>query len=51
MPHENSVTSWIDGIKTGDGSDIQRLWDRYFARSVRLAGARLPAHRRRSFDE
>jgi DNA-directed RNA polymerase specialized sigma24 family protein len=47
----NSVTSWIDGVKAGDGSDIHRLWDRYFERLVRLAGARLPAHGRRSFDE
>jgi DNA-directed RNA polymerase specialized sigma24 family protein len=51
MPHEDSVTMWIDGIKAGDGSDIERLWDRYFARLVRLAAARLPAHTRRSFDE
>jgi RNA polymerase sigma factor (sigma-70 family) len=49
--HENSVTMWLEGIKAGDGSDIQRLWDRYFERLVRLAGARLPTHCRRSFDE
>jgi ECF sigma factor len=49
--HANSVTMWIDGIKAGDGSDIRRLWDRYIERLVRLAGARLPAQRRRSFDE
>jgi RNA polymerase sigma factor (sigma-70 family) len=49
--HENSVTMWIDGIKAGDGSDIERLWDRYFQRLVRLAASRLPAHSRRSFDE
>jgi RNA polymerase sigma factor (sigma-70 family) len=51
VPHENSVTMWIDGIKAGDGTDIQRLWDRYFERLVRLASSRLPAHSRRSFDE
>jgi DNA-directed RNA polymerase specialized sigma24 family protein len=51
VPHDNSVTMWIDGIKAGDGSDIERLWDRYFARLVRLAAARLPTHSRRSFDE
>jgi DNA-directed RNA polymerase specialized sigma24 family protein len=51
MSHENSVTIWIDGIKAGDGADIQRLWDRYFERLVRLAGARLPTHCRRAFDE
>jgi DNA-directed RNA polymerase specialized sigma24 family protein len=48
---EDAVTLWLDGIKAGDGTDIQRLWDRYFRRLVRLAGAKLPAHCRRSFDE
>lgn len=51
MSHENSVTIWIDGVKAGDGADIRRLWDRYFERLVRLAGARMPAHCRRAFDE
>jgi DNA-directed RNA polymerase specialized sigma24 family protein len=51
VPYEDSITRWIDGIKTGDESDIQRLWDRYFERLVRLAAARLPARSRRSFDE
>jgi len=51
VPHEDSVTMWIDGIKTGDETDVGRLWDRYFERLVRLAAARLPAHTRRSFDE
>jgi DNA-directed RNA polymerase specialized sigma24 family protein len=51
VANQNSVTLWIDGIKAGDGSDIERLWDRYFERLVRLAAARLPAHSRRSFDE
>jgi DNA-directed RNA polymerase specialized sigma24 family protein len=48
---EHSVTSWIDGAKAGDGSDIRSLWDRYFERLVRLARARLPGRSRRSFDE
>ena len=43
MSDGDSVTIWIDGIKAGDNADIQRLWDRYFERLVRLAGARLPA--------
>ena len=51
MPQENSVTSWIDGVRAGDESDVRRLWDRYFERLVSLAGARLPAHGRRAFDE
>jgi DNA-directed RNA polymerase specialized sigma24 family protein len=51
MSNATSVTLWLDGIKAGDHNDIQRLWDRYFQRLVRLAGARLPGHCRRAFDE
>src|SRR5579863_7966516 len=47
----DSVTRWLEGIKSGDDADIQRLWDRYFERLVRLAGAKLPGHGRRAFDE
>jgi DNA-directed RNA polymerase specialized sigma24 family protein len=47
----DSVSIWLDGVKGGDGRDIQRLWDRYFERIVRLAGSRLPGHARRAFDE
>ncbi len=46
-----SVTQWLHGIKAGDSADIQRLWNRYFERLVRLAGAKLPGHCRRAFDE
>jgi DNA-directed RNA polymerase specialized sigma24 family protein len=51
MSDQNSVSCWLDGLKAGDGNDIQRLWDRYFDRLVRLARARLPSHNRRAFDE
>ena len=51
MAADDSVTRWLDGLKAGDDADIQRLWDRYFQRLVRLAGARLPGHIRREFDE
>jgi DNA-directed RNA polymerase specialized sigma24 family protein len=51
VSNEESVTLWLDGIKSGDDIDIQRLWDRYFQRLVRLAGAKLPTHCRRAFDE
>jgi DNA-directed RNA polymerase specialized sigma24 family protein len=46
-----SVTCWLHGVKAGDDKDIQRLWNRYFERLVRLAGSKLPAHCRRAFDE
>jgi DNA-directed RNA polymerase specialized sigma24 family protein len=51
MADENSVSQWLDGVKAGDSRDIQRLWDRYFQRLVLLAGAKLPGHARRMFDE
>jgi DNA-directed RNA polymerase specialized sigma24 family protein len=47
----NSVTCWLDGVKAGEGRDIQRLWERYFEKLVRLAGSRLPLHTRRTYDE
>src|SRR5947209_12412234 len=51
MSHDNSVTHWLDGVKAGDGADIQRVWDRYFQRLVQLASSRLPRHARRMVDE
>jgi DNA-directed RNA polymerase specialized sigma24 family protein len=51
MPDDNSVSNWLEGLRAGDDADIQRLWDRYFQRLVQLAGARLPGHSRRVFDE
>jgi DNA-directed RNA polymerase specialized sigma24 family protein len=51
MSNSDSVTRWIDGAKAGDHADIEHLWDRYFRRLIRLAGAKLPDHCRRAFDE
>jgi DNA-directed RNA polymerase specialized sigma24 family protein len=51
VSNDNSVTCWLDGLKAGAGQDIQRLWDRYFEKLVRLAGSRLPVHTRRAYDE
>jgi len=51
MSNDNSVTRWIEGVKSGDSQDIERLWNRYFRRLIRLAGSKLPGHCRRAFDE
>lgn len=51
MSQGDSVTIWLDGLRAGDDDPIQRLWDRYFQRLVRLAGTRLPGHARRAIDE
>jgi hypothetical protein len=51
MSRDDSVTLWLAGLKIGDGTDIQRLWDRYFQQLVRLASSRLSRHARRMLDE
>jgi DNA-directed RNA polymerase specialized sigma24 family protein len=47
---EGSITGWIAGVKAGDLSAAQPLWERYFARMVELARARLRASGRRAHD-
>jgi DNA-directed RNA polymerase specialized sigma24 family protein len=44
---EGSITRWITGVKGGDLAAAQPLWERYFARMVDLARARLRASGRR----
>lgn len=43
---EGSVTHWIGGLKAGDAAAAQPLWERYFARLVQLARAKLRETRR-----
>ena len=51
MGLDDSVTYWIDGLRDGNGTAAQKLWERYFERIVQLADARLPRGVRRGFDE
>ena len=51
MANGDSVTHWLGGIRAGQNDEIQRLWDRYFQRLVRLAGSRLPGHGCCAIDE
>jgi hypothetical protein len=51
VPNSESVTHWLRVFNDGDGGDIAQLWDRYFQRFIRLAGAKLPGHCRRAFEE
>lgn len=48
---DESVSQWIQGLRTGDEDSARRLWERYFDRLGRLARQKLPAHAKRSFDE
>jgi hypothetical protein len=34
MPHEGSVTGWLQALRSGDSAAARRLWDRYFTRMV-----------------
>jgi hypothetical protein len=45
------ITHWIGLLKAGDAAAAQPLWERYFARLVELARARLAGARRRVADE
>jgi DNA-directed RNA polymerase specialized sigma24 family protein len=47
---DGSITRWIAGVKAGDLAAAQPLWERYFARMVDLARARLRASGRRVHD-
>ncbi len=38
---ENSVTCWLDAVRSGEEEAAANLWDRYFNRLVRLARKRL----------
>lgn len=46
-----SVTRWIGGLKQGDQSAAQGLWERYFERLIRLARAKLAGGRGLAADE
>src|SRR5262249_22795994 len=46
-----SVTRWIDELKAGEDAAVQPLWERYFARLVRLARAKLRVARRGASED
>ena len=47
MPGEDrgSISRWLDDLRAGDRDAVQPLWERYYARLVALARARLRAAR------
>jgi DNA-directed RNA polymerase specialized sigma24 family protein len=51
MSLDGDVTRWLQQLKQGDRSAAQDLWQRYFARLVRLARDRLRGAVRRVADE
>ncbi|MFM9962957.1 MAG: ECF-type sigma factor [Planctomycetaceae bacterium] len=51
MTPETTVTGWIDQLKAGRSSAVQKLWEGYFGRMVRLARHRLADAPRAAADE
>lgn len=51
MLPSQSVTQWIDQLKTGDAGAAQRLWEVYFQRMVGLARRKLEGNARVVADE
>ena len=48
---EESVTRWIDELRTGDQQAAEKIVNRYFGQIVRLVRTRLPSHVCRAADE
>lgn len=48
---QNSITTWIAGLRSGDSGSQQHIWNAYFQQLVELARRKLRDERRRDFDE
>ncbi|MFH1266297.1 MAG: ECF-type sigma factor [Planctomycetota bacterium] len=48
---DDEVTQWLAGLAEGDESAIQRIWEQYYGRLVRLARDKLGDGSRRMADE
>ena len=51
MSEQGSVSRWIEGVKAGDESAAERLWQRYYTQLVNLAHKHLNGAPRRRSDE
>lgn len=49
--NEETVTQWIDQLKTGDAEAAQRLWESYFLEMVEVARRKLQGAPRAAADE
>ena len=48
---QNSVSVWLDALRSSDENAAQKLWERYFQRIERLAAKKLQRRYNRVFDE
>ena len=51
MPSSGSVTAWIAGLKAGEATAAEPLWNRYFSRLVGLARRKLASTSQRLADD
>ena len=51
MQSDGSITQWITGLKAGESTAAEQLWDAYFQRLVGLARRKLGGRSRRMADE
>ena len=47
----DSFTTWLDKLRSEKDDATQRLWEQYFHKLTTVARAKLPAMRKRVFDE
>lgn len=47
---DSSVTRWLQRLELGDSVAVERLWQLFFERLVRLAHGRLQARHRKAID-
>jgi DNA-directed RNA polymerase specialized sigma24 family protein len=51
MAGDDTIIGWVRGLEDRNPQAAQRLWERYFAEMVHIAGQKLPRHHCRAFDE
>jgi len=51
MPDCNSITNWIDALRSGDEAAAEELWHRYFSQLMRIARSRMSTLPRTTYDE
>lgn len=48
---DDSISHWLEALKSGNSQAAKEIWDRYYARLVAVARRRLGTSPRRSIDE
>ena len=51
MEVDNTVTQWIEQLRSDKEEPVQQLWEHYVQQLVRSARKKLPANIRRAYDE